>query len=70
MNGQTILVVAAASLMVIGGATVVKGTAVASKAVFYTAPKAVITKVFHTTKHMVTHPVDSAKDGAIKPGKQ
>jgi hypothetical protein len=70
MNPQQILVVAAATLMVIGGATVAKGVGVGAKAAFYKAPKAVITKVFHTGKHMVTHPIDSVKDGAIKPGKK
>lgn len=70
LNPQTILVVAAATLMVIGGATVGKGVGVAGKAVFYRAPKAAITKVYHVGRHIVKHPVDSAKDGAIKPGKK
>lgn len=65
MNPQTILVVAAATLMVIGGATVGKGVYKGGKAAFYTAPKAAVTKVFHVGKHIVRHPVDSAKNGAI-----
>ena len=65
MDAQQIAIAAALTLMLIGGATVYKG----AKAVVYRAPRAAIVKTVHVVKHMVRHPVDSAKDGAIKPGK-
>lgn len=70
MDPKTILVVAAFTLMAVGAGTIARGTGSAAKAVFYKAPRAVVTKVFHVGHHVGRHPIDSLKDGAVKPGKK
>lgn len=53
-DGKVIVVGAIAAMLVVGGAKVVHGVKVIGKA------------IGHTAKHLVVHPVDSAKNGAAK----
>lgn len=53
-DGKVLVVGAIAAMLIVGGAKVVHGVKAAGKA------------IGHTVKHMVVHPVDSAKNGAAK----